>query len=177
MGNYFEPLSSFQIKRLKEQVMSKYKPVLEDKGTSTYSYEDAITRYQLCLVSAMVKNSKMSEKAYICLKTAWLYREIYDNTPDFSKEEVLKRRKLKEQYDGFIKAVSSEAPPFCGMNMNTMEYLLANMSVYFQDVPVATRYISNLITSKTISSKMKDRALDLKDQLLEIKETKRNQDK
>ena len=44
------------------------------KKYSTYTYEDALARYQLALVNAIVKQAKNSEKAYICLKAGWLMR-------------------------------------------------------------------------------------------------------
>lgn len=179
MTDSFSPLSAFQIKRLKEQVQAKFtcKPQ-EDKAT--YTYEEAVDRYQMCLLSAMVKNVKLSEKSYLCLKIAWLYRELMVPKPEDTKEEAISKWKMKEQYDGFyrqayegfLKAISQEAPPFCGMKTATVEYLLANMAVYFEDIPVANRYLSSLLFSKTVSTKMKSHCAQLKEKLIALKKAK-----
>ncbi len=169
MGNYFTPLSQNQIKRLREQVKAKFRP-LKEVQKETYTYEEAIDRYQLCLVSAMVKNTKLSEKAYICLKIAWLYREMKDNCMDEKKKAEYQSefdKFYREAYDGFMKAIMNEEPPICGMNGNTVEYLLANLSIYFEEYKVAIRFLSGLITSKSTSARMKDRSMELKDQIQE----------
>ena len=177
MGSYFEPITPNQIKRLKEQIMVNFKPVSMGEK-ETYTYEEAIERYNLCLLSAMVKNVRLSEKAYICLKTAWLYRDLVaeeKKKEDVPKEKIEEHKKqfdafYKEAYDGFTKAISTEHPPLCGMNTTTVEYLLANMATYFGDITTAYRFVSSLLQSKATNPRMKDRCLDLKDQLNKMKE-------
>ncbi len=167
MGNYFTPLSQNQIKRLREQVMAKFRPCREVKKES-YTYEEAIERYQLCIVSAMVKNTKISEKAYICLKISWLYREMAADCDDAEKRETYEgeyEKFYREAYEGFTKALMGEHPPICGMNVTTVEYLLANMAAHFGDYKEAYRYIGGLLSSKSTSARMKNRCLDLKEQL------------
>ena len=58
------------------------------------------------------------------------------------------------------------------MKTATLEYLLANMAVYFEDIAVANRYLSSLLFSKTVSSKMKSQCADLKEKLTRLKEKK-----
>ncbi|MCR5546282.1 MAG: DUF2225 domain-containing protein, partial [Lachnospiraceae bacterium] len=137
MSKTFEPLSNTQIKWIREQVGANFTP--EDKEEqSTYSYEEAVDRYKLALVSAMVKRVKLSEKAYICLKISWLRRAQYKTMPEISKEDLAAKSEIREEmlgfykqaYDGFTQAMSKETPPFYGMDSNTLEFMLANMAIY-----------------------------------------------
>lgn len=173
MGNYFEPLSQFQIKNLREQIMARFRP-MEPVEKSTYTYEEAIERYQLCLMSAMVKNAKISEKAYICLKTAWLYNDLIAQLADDPKSAEKKaectdmyEKFYRQAYGGFTQAMMKESPPVCGMNSTTLEYLLANMAMHFNENDVALRYVGSLITSKSASARVKDKARGMKDVLME----------
>ncbi len=167
MGNSFTPLSQNQIKRLREQIMAKFRP-LKDLPKETYTYEEAIERYQLCMVSAMVKNARVSEKAYICLKIAWLYQEMVETCKDSGEKETYKseyEKFYREAYDGFTQAITNEHPPICGMNMTTLEYLLANMAVHIGEYKIAYRFIGGLLSSKSTSARMKDRCVVLKEQI------------
>ena len=173
MTNYYEPISHNQIKRLKEQVMARFRP-LGPSEKPDYTYEEAIERYKLCLMSAMVKNVRLSEKAYICLKAAWLYRDLI---ADLSKNDPQNTEKIedckeqfdafyKQAYEGFSQALRSESTPMCGMKADTVEYLLANMAVYFDERDTALRYLSSLIISKQVPERLKNKCRDLKEQLL-----------
>ena len=73
LNRFFNYVTSVQGKLIREQISSSFKGISVD-GDS-YSYEDAIARHKLALVNTIVKRSKLSERAYTCLKTAWLLRE------------------------------------------------------------------------------------------------------
>jgi len=180
INRYFEHLPSVQIKLIKEQVCANYKPSGEDEP-ATYDYDTAIGRYKLALYTTMVKKGKTSEKAYTCLKIAWLYRgkaETLDKA-DASYEATLKACKEQEEmfykqaYEGFTKAVSSEMFPMCGMDQNTMDYLLAYMAAHFKDYGVASKCIANILQSPSAQNKTKERARDLKEKIVaDIKKNK-----
>ena len=57
---------------LKEMIGSKY-TAMEDSA-DYYTYDIAIKRYKMALLTAMTKPARGSEQAYLCLKLAWLYR-------------------------------------------------------------------------------------------------------
>lgn len=173
MNRYFDHLASVQIKLIKEQICARFQPsgVAEPE---VYDYDTAINRYKLALYNTMVKRGKTSEKAYTCLKIAWLYRgkaETLDKA-DASYETVLKECKAQEEafyeqaYEGFMKAVSNEMFPICGMDQNTLDYLLAYMAAHFKRYDVASKCIGNILQSSTAQSKTKERARDLKDQIV-----------
>ncbi len=173
MVRYFDHLSSAQIKLIKEQICANFTPSGKQEP-DTYDYDTAIGRYKLALYTTMVKRGKASEKAYTCLKIAWLYRgkaETLDKS-DAAYEATLKACKEQEEvfyqqaYEGFMKAVSSEMFPMCGMDQNTMDYLLAYMSAHFKNYGVASKCIANILGSSVAASKIKERARDLKEQII-----------
>jgi len=180
MPRYFDHLSSVQAKLIKEKLCANFKAT-EETVPETYDYDYAIDRYKLALYGAVAKMGKASEKAYNCLKLAWLYRgkaESLDKTAaDY--EATLKACKDQEEmfygqaYEGFMKAVSAEMFPMCGMDQNTMDYLLAYMSAHFKRYDVASKCIANILQSSSAQSKTKERARDLKEQIVaEIKKSK-----
>lgn len=173
MNRYFEHLSSVQLKLIKEQICANFKSTGEQEP-AVYDYDFAIGRYKLALYTTMVKKGKTSEKAYTCLKIAWLFRGKAESldAADPANEAVIKECKAQEEmfyqqaYEGFMKAVSSEMFPMCGMDQNTVDYLLAYMSAHFKRYDVASKCISNILGSPSAQNKTKERARDLKEQII-----------
>ena len=180
MNRYFDHISSAQIKLIKEQICANFTPTGKEEP-AVYDYDTAIGRYKLALYTTMVKKGKTSEKAYTCLKIAWLYRgkaETLD-AKDPSNAVAIKECKTQEEmfyaqaYEGFMKAVSSEMFPMCGMNQNTVDYILAYMSTHFKRYDVASKCIANILQSPSAQNKTKERARDLKEKIIaEIKKGK-----
>ncbi|MCR4675218.1 MAG: DUF2225 domain-containing protein [Lachnospiraceae bacterium] len=176
MTKTFEPLSNTQIKWIREQVGANFQPDNKEDRT-TYTYEEAIDRYKLALVSAMVKRVKLSEKAFICLKISWLRRAQYKEMPEVSKEDLAAKSAVREEmlgfykqaYEGFTQAMSKETPPFYGMDSNTLEFMIANMAIYFKDYDTALKLVSRLITSPNTAPRVKDKCLHLKEQIVAAK--------
>ena len=78
-----------------------------------------------------------------------------------------------QAYEGFLKAVSTEMFPMCGMDQTTVDYLLAVMSKHFKRYDTASKCISRILSTSSASKKMKDRAFDLKEEIIrEIKASK-----
>lgn len=172
MNRYFEHLSSVQIKLIKEKVCANFKPVNET--VSVFDYDTAISRYKLALFNTMVKKGKTSEKAYACLKISWLYRGKLETMDEKDASLEQERSACKEQeelfysqaYEGFVKAVSTEMFPMCGMDQTTVDYLLAAMSKHFKRYDMASKCIARIMGSASASKKMKDRAYDLKEEIV-----------
>ena len=141
----------------------------DDPRSTSYSYDEAITRYKIALSNAMVKNSKDSEKAYICLKMAWIIRgkseSLDPSMPDYKDalEEcrIDEKGALKLAKDGFVNARATEDFPLAGMDESTVDYLISALSVELDDPKTAAKLLSGLIVSKTASDRVKDRARDL----------------
>jgi len=173
MPKDFVHLTTGQMKWIRQQISEKFTP-LKDEVKETYTYDEAVDRFKLALVSTMVKKGKMSEKAYICLKIAWLRRSQYETIKDNTPENLKKKEEVKKEwdgfyrqaYDGFVKASETEMPPYCGgMDSNTLEFMLANMAMYFKDYGAASKLVSRLLTSPNSNQRVKDKCLDLKEQI------------
>lgn len=177
LTRYFKPLTSMQVKLIKENISRSFK--MQKQEEETISYEAALMRYQLALANAIVKKGRASEKAYICLKSGWLLRGWQESLGD-SEEEQKKKEELAAQekdylqkaLDGFIAAVQSESFPMCGMDETTTDYLMAVLSAKFGKYEIASKLIGKILTSPSASSRIKDKTRDLKEMILE--ELKKN---
>ncbi len=143
-----------------------------------YTFDEAMERYQLALANTVVKKAKMSERAYVCLKSAWVLRGYQeelaaeDEKAGTSKnEEKISALKTKEQeylqtaYEGFIEARQNESFPICGMNEITIDFLLSNLAFHLKDYDTAMRLVGGLLTASNASPQIKDKARDLKDRI------------
>ncbi len=171
LTRYFTSLPTAQVKLIKEGIVGKVHGVANNP---IMSYDDAIQRYQLALASSIVKRAKDSEKAYVCLKMAWVIRgkseTLPADTPD--RDAVIEQLKndedeaLKTAYEGFVSARQKESFPIAGMDEITIDYLLAVLASRFGQFDVAQKMIASILLSKTANSRIKDRARDLKEQVL-----------
>ncbi len=177
LSRYFGGLTSTQIKAVKETISNSYQKT--DAQNDIYTYEEALGRYKLCLANAIVKHAKASEKAYICLKTGWLLRSMGESLNKEAEGYAGELASLKEQeneflknaLEGFLSARQTENYPMCGMDETTVEYLIAVLAMDFGQYDIASRLISGILVSTTATSRMKDKAREVKEVLIaKIKE-------
>lgn len=169
MSRYFEHLTKGQINLIKEEICQNF-IFSNEEEPETYDLESAIMRYKMALFTSITKHARDSEKAYTCLKIAWLYRDLIKELPETTAEEAESKRELeeiqqefyKEAFEGFQKAISSEDFPICGMDSYTMDYLMACLAFHFKQYSYASKAISNILSSQTAQRRIKDKALDLK---------------
>lgn len=167
LSRFFASATPGQAKLIKENISNNVK--LTHYEGETYSYEQALERFKLCLANAVVKRAKTSEKSYICLRTAWLLRGYQETEEGKAKAEELKAEEenyLLNAYNGFIEARQSEPFPICGMDEVTLDYLLAELATHFKKYDVAGKLVQNILASPSANTRMKDRARDLKDRIL-----------
>ena len=175
LGRYYTALLPTQIKNIKEKITANV--VLSKYDDPTYSFDQALERYKLALACAVVKPGKASEKAYICLKTAWLlrsYSEHLEAQPGDHKEEIENLKAQEEEYEqtayeGFKEARGSEDVPIAGMDATTLDYLLAQLALHVGDYETCSRMVSGIITSPSANARIKDKARDIKEQLTKLK--------
>ena len=173
LTRFFGGLTAGQIKAIKENISANFHPVKEEK--ETYTYEEALYRYKLCLANTIVKHGKVSEKAYICLKAGWLLRSMGENldpaVEDYNKkmQEIKEQEKdfLKNALDGLITARQTESYPICGMDEVTLEYLIAVLAIEFEKYDISSRLIYNILNTPTVNNRIKDKAREVKDELLQ----------
>ena len=170
----FDSIGDRYIKDVREKISTKFKGIDENK--TTYSYEEAIERTQLALLSTVIKCGKNSEKAYICLKLAWLTRgmretldkEASDYTAKYEKLEKEEMNYLKNAYDGFSDAYMNEKFPICGMDENTLCIIMADTGRKLGKKYDALRYLETVIMSKNATDRMKDMARDIRENCKEL---------
>ena len=177
MNRYFGPMSSVQNKLVKEGVCDKFKtpPTQEITEVKTYTYDEAIELFKLALYCTIVKKGPTSEKAYECLKLAWLLRgkmEELATDMEKNKEAIIACQKeyasfYAQAFEGFVKAMSSENYPMCGMDQSTVDLLIAAMAFNLGKYDYSSRFVSSLIVSRTAGANIKKRAHELKEKIVE----------
>ena len=151
LSKTFNSLTSSQIRWIKEQIGTKYKvyhypPILSEK--------DAIMRYKLALLNSFVKKAKDGEKAYICLKLAWLYRDMNEK----KAEELF----LQYALTGFERAYNTERFPIFELGELTTAYIIADIYRRMKNYEKAMKWLGFVIMDKSVSLRLKTRALHLK---------------
>ena len=189
LARNFTDITESQIALVQSKIGANFKSQAEFTG-SMYSYDDALERYKLALASAIVKQDKTSERAYLCLKTAWIVRgkremletvlteakatgkkmgkedaQRVSQIPDLVKEEKVY---LKNALEGFLGARRTEAFPMCGMDELTVDYLIAALATVFEQYDVARKLLGNILVSRVANNRLKDRARDLKDTIAKV---------
>ena len=177
LSRFFKFVTSPQAKNIREKISATFKPQKEYK--EIYTYDEALERYKLTLANAIVKQTRASEKAYICLKTAWLLRgkgeHLDKNLPDYEAQkkecEEGENAFLKNALEGFLAARQTESFPMCGMDEPTVDYVIAVTAMRFEQYDVSSRLITGILQSTSANPRMKDKARDIKEMLMKkIKE-------
>lgn len=168
LSRFFSKITRTQASWIKNQISTAYKGRFYPEE---YTFEMAIERYKLALLNSVVKKAKDSEKAYICLKLAWLYRSVSEEimTNDNYDKQKLKenndyeRAFVEKAYVGFVSAYEKESFPVCGMNEITVTYLIGELSRRLGKNDESLRWISKVIISKNANDRLKNKARDVKD--------------
>lgn len=171
MAKTFPLLTSPQGKLIKEQISVSFTGLGPEHPI--YTYDDAIMRHKLALVSTVVKRGKTSERAYVCLLLAWLTRGKRETLPaDAPNREATERQlKLEEldflgkARDGFMDAFSKESFPLCGLDECTSIYMISALLAETGMHEEALRWTSRLITSQSANDRIKERARNLKEMI------------
>lgn len=176
LNRFFNFMTSAQAKLILTGISNNFRGLQE--STDILTYEDSITRHKLALVNTVVKRAKASEKAYTCLKLAWLYRGYAESLPAETPNIEEAKKTLAEQerefianaYEGFMDAFSKETFPMCGMDETTMTYLTADLARRVQKYDEALRMIARVLTSREVNERIKTKARELKDLIREDSE-------
>lgn len=170
LNRYFNFIMSSQARNIREKISANFEYKLSDE--KVYSYDDAIGKHKMALLNTVVKNGKSSERAYTCLKLAWLYRGKREQLMqgEYKKEEVTQlakeeRELLANAYEGFEAAFGKEDFPMCGMDQHTMMYLLAELARRIGREEDAKRYVSKVLVARDAQQRIKNKAIELKEKL------------
>lgn len=179
LGRFFGLLVPSQIKSIRENISESYKGHMQKE---VYSLEEALARDKMCLLNAIVKHAKTSEKAYICLKCGWIVRCMKEKAEEDFHQGILEQEEYdqthqklieKEQeyllnaYEGFETARQKEREyPMCGMDELTADYLLAALAMDVGKYDVSRKMVASILASVSATTRIKNKARDLKEELL-----------
>lgn len=173
LNRYFNYMTSTQARMIKQNISENFNGLTSDSDIVTY--DEAITKHKLALANTVVKHAKASEKAYTCLKTAWLLRGKAETLPADTKdidkeiEELAKEERefLENAYNGFLEAFPKEMFPMCGMDENTVCYLVAELARRIGKYEDASRWVARVLASRNANDRIKEKARELKERITE----------
>jgi len=156
IGMFFNKVSSKQKPLILNGITPKFRP---HEWSKIITYKEAAEKHKLALVTAMVKGAKKSELGYICTKIAWLSR-LNENETGYKEfaEKAIKEFELAYEQEDF---------PICQMDECTFGYLLAHLLYVTGRYDDAMRWLGRVITNRNVSSRVKERSLDLKNTIIE----------
>lgn len=173
LNRFFNYMTSSQAKLIREHISSAFKGMPTEGDIVTY--DEAIAKHKLALANTVVKRSKLSERAYTCLKTAWLLRGkaeslMKENMTPEEKELIKQLNKEEEEfilkaYEGFVEAFSKEVFPMCGMDEHTVTYLVAELARRVGKHEEASRWVSKILIARDANERIKAKARELKELL------------
>lgn len=171
LNRYFDVVMPVQAKRIRAEIQPNFAGIRP--SMSLYSYEEAVERYKLVLLCDVVGGASNSRKAYTCLKMAWILRgQRESNEAELSEEEASEIMTeelecIQNAYDGYMLAFSSETFPMSGMDEITLTYLTAELAYELEKYRESLQLISRILVNKSVSARIKDKALDLKERIRE----------
>lgn len=157
LPRYFSKIKLPQAQLIKSTITPKFKMKIYP---DLYDEDIAIERYKLALLNAVIKNGRASEKAYICLKTAWMYR--------LKEDKENENKFLNEALNGFKQAFEKESFPICGMDTYTLMYLLGELSRRTDKNEDALFWLGKVIVTPGVNPRLKELARDQKDLIREL---------
>lgn len=159
-----------QIQAIKRDISERYTAIIKEEAV--YSYDLAIRRCKMAMLTAMVIKQKISENAYLCLKLAWIYRGAIEEMINAGgKEAKVEKYRLsmhdylKDAYKGFGMALETEHPPICNINEMTFNYLMTSLAAECGEYDDALKYAYAVIGSRSASSGLKNKTRELADQI------------
>lgn len=175
LSRFFKYMTPVQADLIKKNISVVFKGIKEP--SEILEYDDAISRHKLALLNSVVKKAKTSERAYTCLKTAWVIRgkaeKLPHNLPDYKAQiENMQKEELdfiSKAYDGFNEAFSKETFPMCGMDEITITLLMAELARRTGKYDEAGRWVSRILVSREASERIKSKAREIKDMIRDNK--------
>ena len=169
MERFYRPLTKSQKAAIQNAITTKYSRP-EDIGA--YSYETARARTEIVLLNALARNAKDSERSYIYLYLAWLVRgqreAMEQACPDSEQCAKLQEQEaayLKYAAEGFVTARRLEPLPMCGMDEQSLDYLLSALLYEVGRYDEAGKLVINILTNRFAKKQIKDKADRLKDMI------------
>lgn len=154
ISSKFNKITQTQSFLISENISKKFVP---RTYPDIYTTDIAIERFKLALLNCITIKAKDGEKAYICLKIAWLYRDKKDKNNEITF--------LKSAYKGFNIAFSKESFPICGLDENTLSYILAATAYNLNLKQESIKLLSMLFVKRSLNPRLKLKMEELRDTL------------
>jgi len=151
MSGFMTHVTEAQAQRVKDEITKRFQP---KEYPIEYTPEIAIERMKLALFTAVVKNTRVSQQANICLKMSWVYRDAGDKAHELEY--------AKKALDGFVKALEKEDPPICGMSGDMVVYLVGDLYRRTGNNSEALKWLARILSSQSVDRNLKDKALEVK---------------
>lgn len=177
LTQYFSNITLTQKNLIQSKIQTNYKSH-EEAECDFYTTEMAISRMKMALLCTVTKEAKASEAGYVCLKISWLYQalaeEVPEDEPDAASKKDLYLKEAKnaslKAYEYLSNARMHEDYPIASMNETTLDYLLSYLAYDKGDYQIAMQYLSGVVSNRSTSPRLKDKALELKDMIAKAKE-------
>jgi hypothetical protein len=158
MANSFSQI----VDRQKELVKEKITPRFNYKEYEVpYNFADAVERYKMALLCAAVTGMRAGQKAILCLKLAWVYRDMGDK----ANETVF----LKHAVTGLKEAFTHESFPIGPFDEPTCKYMIGELLRRVGELQEAMRWISELMVDRGTPPSLKEKANFIKEMIREGK--------
>lgn len=145
-------------KHQREKILLSITPKWSPRNYSSEATpNEAIEKYKLALINSMVLERPSSSNGMICLKIAWMYRLLKDN----SNELIY----LNKALNSFNHAYINEDFPLYGLEIDSMTYLIGELNRKLNNYDEALKWYSNTITIRGASHKVKELARDGRDKI------------
>lgn len=129
-----------------------------NEHTIVYSYQYAIDRYKLAILSSKLKNAPASERAFYFMKLAWLHRSMNDKVREYYY--------LEQAYEGYCKAFNEEDFPIMGNDEHTFKLITGEIARRIGRYDESKKWIGSLLVDRTINDRIKNRAFEIKELLV-----------
>ena len=150
----FQNIRKHQIELVKSKITPKW---VNREYPIPFNEKVAIERYKLALLNSVIIERKESTKAMICLKIAWMYRLLSDET----NEKIYLNQALLSFNDTYI----NEKLPVYGLDKFSIMFLIGEINRRIGEEETALRWFSEVITSIGSTQKIKEMARDGKDKI------------
>lgn len=150
----FEKIKTYQKKLVKERVSPKW---INREYDLPFAENIAIERYKLALVNSIMIESNFSTKAIICLRIAWLYRLLEDETNEVNY--------MKQSLSAFNEAYLKENLPIYGLDRFSIMFLIGELNRRIGEDTIALKWFSEVIVSIGANQKIKEMSRNCKDKI------------
>jgi len=145
--------------RIKDQLLAVVTPEFKNRSYPTpLTTEMALERFYIKIVCSEVKNGNIGIRAYNYLKMAWICRDAAD---------IRESEYLQQALYNFKLALQKETPPIAGMSESAVSYMIGELERRTGNDDEALKWFSAIVSSRSAESRIKDRARDQKDLIMQ----------